>query len=99
MSLKSISSFIASVLLIGFTIGTGIVIYYFLTTLPKVQTKEVSSLSQQVISCSGGLFDVKNFYGIYKKPITIDNTQNSNTLTDYQVLVNLDTQSLISQGK
>jgi hypothetical protein len=35
----------------------------------------------------------------YRKAITIDNTQNSNTLTDYQVLVTLDTASLISANK
>jgi hypothetical protein len=35
----------------------------------------------------------------HRKPITIDNTQNSNTLTNYQVSVTLDTQSLISAGK
>ena len=35
----------------------------------------------------------------YRKPITIDNSRNANTLTDYQVLVTLDTRSLISQGK
>jgi len=35
----------------------------------------------------------------YRKPITINNTSNSNTLTDYQVLITFDTQSLISAGK
>jgi hypothetical protein len=35
----------------------------------------------------------------YRKTITINNTSNSNNLTDYQVLVTLDTQSLISAGK
>jgi hypothetical protein len=35
----------------------------------------------------------------YRKPITINNTQNSNALTDYQVLVTLDTSSTISAGK
>jgi alpha-tubulin suppressor-like RCC1 family protein len=35
----------------------------------------------------------------YRKPITIDNTRNSNTLSNYQVLVTLDTASLISAGK
>jgi hypothetical protein len=35
----------------------------------------------------------------YRKNITINNTQNSNILTNYQVLVDLDTQSLISEGK
>ncbi len=35
----------------------------------------------------------------YRKSITIDNTGSPNTLTDYQVLVTLDTASLISAGK
>jgi hypothetical protein len=35
----------------------------------------------------------------YRRPITIDNTANSNNLTDYQVLVTLDTASLITAGK
>ena len=35
----------------------------------------------------------------YRKPVTINNTQNTNTLTDYQVLITLDTASLISAGK
>jgi hypothetical protein len=59
MRLKSISPFIASVLLIGFTISTGIIVYYFLTTLPKVQTQEISSQASRVLSCAGATFDVK----------------------------------------
>jgi hypothetical protein len=59
MSLKSISTFIASVLLVSLTISTGIIIYYFVTSLPKTQMKEVSSLSKQVASCNGGMFEVK----------------------------------------
>jgi len=35
----------------------------------------------------------------YRAPITIDNTANSNTLTDYQVKVVVDTASLIASGK
>jgi len=35
----------------------------------------------------------------YRIPILINNTHNSNNLTDYQILVTLNTQSLISQGK
>ncbi len=35
----------------------------------------------------------------YRVPVTIDNTGNTNTLTDYQVLVTLDTATLISNGK
>ena len=48
----------------------------------------------QIATVSAQLFDF-NYY----RPITIDNTQNSNDLTDYQVLVTLDTTTLISQGK
>jgi parallel beta-helix repeat protein len=35
----------------------------------------------------------------YRMPVAIDNSHNFNNLTNYQVLVTLDTQSLISQGK
>ena len=35
----------------------------------------------------------------YRRGIIIDNTKNSNTLTDYQILVTLDTATLISAGK
>lgn len=35
----------------------------------------------------------------YGREIPIDNTANSDTLTDYQVLVQFDTQTLIAQGK
>jgi len=44
-------------------------------------------------------FYINQTYFRFRKLITINNTLNSNSLTDYQVLVNLDTQSLISQGK
>jgi hypothetical protein len=36
---------------------------------------------------------------LYRRAVTIDNTANPNTLTDYQVLVVVDTASLITQGK
>ena len=35
----------------------------------------------------------------YLRNVIIDNSLNSNSLTDYQILITLDTQSLISQGK
>ena len=35
----------------------------------------------------------------YMREVTIDNTQNSNTLSDFQVQITLDTASLISNGK
>jgi len=37
--------------------------------------------------------------GKYTRNITIDNSSNSNSLTDYQILVTLDTASLISAGE
>jgi hypothetical protein len=36
---------------------------------------------------------------LYRRAVTINNTANPNTLTDYQVLVTVDTASLISAGK
>jgi len=36
---------------------------------------------------------------LYMRPVTIDNTQNSNALSNYQILVTLDTASLISAEK
>lgn len=35
----------------------------------------------------------------YMKEVVIDNSGNANTLTDYQILINTDTQTPISQGK
>ncbi|MGC8981588.1 MAG: DUF2341 domain-containing protein [Minisyncoccia bacterium] len=35
----------------------------------------------------------------YRRPVTINNTANNNNLTDYQILVTLDTASLISASK
>lgn len=52
------------------------------------------------IFCCRRMVNITGIQGwIYRRPITINNTQNSNTLTDYQVLVTLDTESLISAGK
>jgi len=59
MRLKSISSFLASILLIGFTISTGIIVYYFVSTLPRTKTQQVSSQASKVLSCAGATFDVK----------------------------------------
>jgi hypothetical protein len=59
MRLKSISSFLATILLIGFTISTGIIVYYFASTLPRTQTQQISSQASKVLSCAGATFDVK----------------------------------------
>ena len=57
--LKSISSILASILLVAFTISSGIIIYYFVSTLPRTQMQEVNIQSSRVLSCAGALFDVK----------------------------------------
>ncbi|MCS7200993.1 MAG: DUF2341 domain-containing protein, partial [Patescibacteria group bacterium] len=45
-------------------------------------------------------FDPNLFPGwSYRRQVTIDNTQNTSTLTDYQILVILNTQQLIGQNK
>ena len=59
MSFKSLSSFIATILLIGFTISSGIIIYYFFTTFPRTQMQEVSELTSRALSCAGAMFEVK----------------------------------------
>ncbi len=40
-----------------------------------------------------------NLHWLYRRPVLINNTLNSNNLYNYQVLVVLDTQTLISSGK
>ena len=54
-------------------------------------------LAAILISC--GIASAELSGWSYKRPITIDNTQNNNDLTDYQILVVMDTKSLIDQGK
>jgi len=66
-----------------------------------------SGVADHLAVCEKDASDVYNWVYIgssvggfkYRKLITINNTQNTNTLTDYQVLVTLDTASLISAGK
>jgi len=45
--------------LIGFTIASGIIIYYFSITLPKYQTAQISNQSSKVISCAGAGLEFK----------------------------------------
>ena|GEM_PF-4355267 len=54
----------------------------------------IRALSKPTVTFLGSLAGYK-----YRRPITIDNTKNPNSLTNYQVSFTLDTASLISQGK
>jgi hypothetical protein len=63
----------------------------------KVVTQRgVEAYYTTFVSVAGGWWDPS---WRYRAPVVINNTLNSNTLKDYQVLVTLDTQTLISQGK
>jgi hypothetical protein len=79
-----------------------------LTTNPSLITGEIwfrSDLGEFRITTDGThirpiMLDVPFLPGWdYRRPIIIDNTQNSSNLTDYQVLVTVDTASIISAGK
>ncbi|MFZ8800815.1 MAG: DUF2341 domain-containing protein [Candidatus Nanopusillus sp.] len=85
MSVRSISPIIASIL-IASIIAVIVVIFYvfkFNSTSNSITTTNPPSLN--------------NFS--YYRPILIDNRLYPNTLTNYPILITLDTQSLISQGK
>jgi len=70
------------------------------TTQTSANIFSIGELSAQVKVQSGStVTSIIGLGGTYRKPITIDNTNNANTLSNYQVLVTLDTASLISAGK
>jgi hypothetical protein len=102
-----IFSSILVLILISFLLALG---FYFFKITPKSTkqipsetkpipgpTKQIPSETKPIPGPTKPITSEKDFK--YRKPITINNTKNSNTLTDYQVLITLDTQSLISQGK
>lgn len=68
-----------------------------------MKRKSVSVISAGLFLLVGLLISMHSVYALdgwqYYRDITIDNTQNSNTLTNYQVMITLDTASLISEGK
>jgi hypothetical protein len=82
--------------------GTTSITYTITQTLP-VGSYNVTAVDLTTGGRTTLLFDVINVGWLsgwgYRKPITINNTQNSNTLSNYQVLVTLDTANLISNGK
>ncbi|MEM0243336.1 MAG: DUF2341 domain-containing protein [Candidatus Aenigmatarchaeota archaeon] len=99
---KLISAYVATVILVALTIGIGVTLYlYFSGYVSYLETKtEETSPIKSIIECSKARIDFnanKNFK--YRIPIIINNTQNSENLEDYQVLVTINTQNLISQGK
>jgi len=61
-----------------------------------VDTQAADEQHEEFREAPGGWY---NASWIYRKPIVINNTQNSNSLTDFQVLVATDTASLITAGK
>ncbi|MEM5828257.1 MAG: DUF2341 domain-containing protein, partial [Candidatus Aenigmatarchaeota archaeon] len=110
MDKKLISTFIATIILVALTIGIGVILYFYFAgyvtqTKSQIENLPVKSLTE----CSKANVDIivkktkENREDLlegysYKIPITIKENSGQ-TLTDYQILVTLDTQSLISQGK
>ncbi|MEM5820645.1 MAG: DUF2341 domain-containing protein [Candidatus Aenigmatarchaeota archaeon] len=107
-----ISAYIATIIILVITIGIGAVLYlYFSGYISQLtsETEEATTI-KSIIECSKARIDSyayittttsKDFkYGDfnYRIPITITE-RSGNTLIDYQVLVVINTQNLISQGK
>jgi len=95
--MKFVSPFVATIILVIITVSIGIGVYMYLSSVTKTPT------SQEIINCLGGDFKIINFYYPkyefkYSREIIIDNTQNSNNLNDYQILVTIDTSYLISNN-
>jgi len=96
--MKLVSPFVATIILVIITISIGIAVYMYLSSVTKTSTS-----TEEVINCLGGDFKIINFnypkYEFkYSREIIIDNTQNSNNLNDYQILVTIDTSYLISNN-
>ena len=85
MSVRSISPIIASILIVSIIVVIVVIFYIF---------KFNSTSNSITITTPPSL---NNFS--YYRPVLINNAQNPNTLTNYPILVTLDTQSLILQGK
>jgi hypothetical protein len=61
-----------------------------------INTQAADGQYEEFTEAPGGWYNIS---WIYRKPIVINNTQNPNSLTDFQVSVIIDTTSLITAGK
>lgn len=96
-SLKILSTFIAIIILVVPTIAVGVVVYTYISTTIRSSTQQTT----QVISCSGGNFEIVNFLNQgfnYYREITIKENSGID-LKNYQIMISLDTASLITAGK
>ncbi|MEM0324627.1 MAG: hypothetical protein QXW35_01875, partial [Candidatus Aenigmatarchaeota archaeon] len=107
-----ISAYIATIIILVITIGIGAVLYlYFSGYISELTSETEETTIKSIIECSKARIDsyayitttttLKDFkYGDfnYRIPITITE-RSGNTLIDYQVLVIINAQNLISQGK
>jgi hypothetical protein len=108
---KVIEATIASLIIIGaVAIGSAMVKDVSILSLKQKESNEKlaynilttlirGNVIENVIFQPSSIGSEQTAYWQYRRPITIDNTQNSNNLSNYQVLVVLDTASLISAGK
>ncbi|MEM4773003.1 MAG: DUF2341 domain-containing protein [Nanoarchaeales archaeon] len=97
---KLISAYIATIIILVITIGIGAILYFYFSGYISELTSETEETTiKSIVECSKARIDsyaYKEFK--YRIPITIKENSGNN-LTDYQILVTLDTASLISQGK
>lgn len=95
--LKAVSPFIATIILVIATIAIGVVVYTYISTTIRSSTQQTT----QVISCIGGNFEIVNFLNQgfnYYREITIKENSGID-LKNYQIMISLDTASLIAAGK
>jgi len=96
-SLKTVSPFIATIILVVATTAIGVVVYTYISTTIRSSTQQTT----QVISCIGGNFEIVNFLNQgfnYYREITIKENSGID-LKNYQIMISLDTASLIAAGK
>ncbi|MEM0481238.1 MAG: DUF2341 domain-containing protein, partial [Candidatus Aenigmatarchaeota archaeon] len=97
--MRLISTFVATIIIVLITVGIGILIYSWASGYLRGNIETAIGTQELIVECTQVNLDVdyyKNFK--YRIPITIKENSGKN-LTDYQVLITLDTASLISAGK
>ncbi|MEM0481028.1 MAG: DUF2341 domain-containing protein [Candidatus Aenigmatarchaeota archaeon] len=97
--MRLISTFVATIIIVLITVGIGILIYSWASGYLRGTIESATGTQELIVECTQVNLDVdyyKNFK--YRIPITIQENS-GNDLNDYQVLITLDTASLINAGK
>ncbi len=92
-----LTNFLNNLILFNSKLGIGLASPLALFHL---KTTNTSTIPFQIETYNVNYFNPSLFPNwTYRRPIIIDNTQNTSTLTDYQILVNFNTQELIQNNK